>query len=98
MKQFLAISLCVVGVVSSNIFDDQVVDDGNSPADFYAESQGRTFYFNASDTATSVTLLSIYLLAGLIGYLLYTGYALTPLSNANFNRVQFNDNSNFFAR
>jgi hypothetical protein len=97
MKRFLAISLCVVGVTSSNIFDDQVVDD-DGPGDFYAESLGRTFYFNASDTATSVTLLSIYLLAGLIGYLLYTGYALSPLSNANFNRVQFNDNNYFYAR
>jgi hypothetical protein len=59
-------------------------------ADFLTEGEARTFYFNASNTATSVTLLGILLLFGLITYLLYVGAALTPLSNKGFNRVQLN--------
>jgi len=85
MKELFVLSMLLVVVTANNFYDN--VDVG----DFFAESQARTFYFNASNTATSVTLLSIYLMAGLIAYLLYTGYALSPQSNANFNRVQFND-------
>jgi len=58
--------------------------------DFLYEGQARTFYFNASNTATSVTILGILLLLGLVAYLIYYELALTPLSNAGFNRPQFN--------
>ena len=59
--------------------------------DILEEGLARTFYFNASNTATSVTLLGILLLLGLITYLIYYSVALTPLSNKGFNRVQLNN-------
>ena len=59
--------------------------------EYVSEGQVRSFYFNASDTATTVTILGIILLLGLITYLIYVSVALTPLSNKNFNRVQINN-------
>jgi hypothetical protein len=65
-------------------------DDSRDTMDFLYEGEARTFYFNASNTATSVTILGILLLLGLITYLIYYQLALTPLSNAGFNRPQLN--------
>ena len=68
--------------------------DTNLPETFdeyVYEGQARTFYFNASNTATSVTILGIVILLGLITLLIYVSLALTPLSNKNFNRVQINN-------
>ena len=55
------------------------------------EGEARTFYFNASNTATSITFLGVLLLLGLITYLIYYLVALTPLSNKGFNRVQLHN-------
>jgi hypothetical protein len=66
--------------------------DGDDVVDFLYEGEARTFYFNASNTATSVTLLGIILLMALVAYLIYYELALSPLSNEGFNRPQFNGN------
>lgn len=66
-------------------------NDNEDTVDFLYEGQARTFYFNSSNDATATTILGILLLLGFIVTLIYYELALTPQSNAGFNRPQFNN-------
>ena len=69
--------------------DASLDDDYQDTVDFLYEGQARIFYFNNSKDATAATILGVLLLLGLVTTLIYYQLALTPQSNADFNRPQF---------
>ncbi len=76
MKYLIALVFLFGLAAAEELFEDSLVE---------TEAEPRIFFFNVSNTATSLTLLGALILLGVIAYLIYAGGLLGDDTGYNRN-------------